>query len=458
MAVSRKPMTELSAARRASSDPSGMTRRAALALAGGLALAGCSSGHHTSQPSRKPAEASGNVEFWTWAIGLDKVVKLYNSSQSKIKVNLTVPPAGDPAYTKMFNAIKAGSPPDLAHVEFTAMPDFVVAGGVVDLGAIGANDFRGQYVDWTWRQGVFGGKTYALPWASGALGYYYRADLYEKYGLGGPPATWTDFLNQARKLRKAAPKSYLSFFGPDTYFAQWWIGFPWQAGANWFGTKGDSWTVDVDSQQTEQVAQYWQQLLDERLLKVVPTFSTDWFKGLQDGSIAALPAPLWMDSLLKANAPALSGKWRVAPLPLWDEAKPASSNYGGSSLAVLKGARNPAAALEFANWMTTDPQAVAIWLASGNGWPAVRKLDAIPSLSKTDPYYGGQNIFTTFAKMDALVDKSWIWPPTSTHTFTVIADEFNKVVAGKGHLSDALSVTQGQVIQSLKAKGIKVGS
>lgn len=63
--------------------------------------------------------------------------------------------------------------------------------------------------------------------------------------------------------------------------------------------------------------------------------------------------------MLSGNAPDTAGKWTAAPLPQWDAANPSDGNWGGSTTAVTTQSENKEAAVEFATWLNTDPEAVA---------------------------------------------------------------------------------------------------
>jgi raffinose/stachyose/melibiose transport system substrate-binding protein len=47
------------------------------------------------------------------------------------------------------------------------------------------------------------GKTYGLPTDIGMVGFWYNKKLFEKAGITEPPATWTAFLEDVKKLKAA---------------------------------------------------------------------------------------------------------------------------------------------------------------------------------------------------------------------------------------------------------------
>lgn len=433
-------------------------------LAGGVALtvslAGCGSGSGKSHDpggaggGRKPGEKI-QMTFWSWVPGVDKAVALWNSKNPEVQVKLEKIPAGSAGgYAKMLAALKAGSgAPDLAQVEYQEIPGFLLESNLVDLSKYGAKDDAGKFVAWQWQQGVFGDGVYAIPQASGPMGFFYRQDLFAKWGIQ-PPTTWTEFRQAAQTVRSKDPKAYISTFPPGN--SAWFTALAWQAGAKWFGTDGDTWTVDIDNPQTRKVAAYWDGMVKDKLVKTEPDFANGWYKDLQDGAVVGWVSAQWGDSILSGNAPKTSGRWRVAPMPQWEGTPFTSSNWGGSSTAVLKGARYPKEAKDFAVWLNTDPQSIDLLIQGGYGWPAATDAVAGSALDKPYDFFGGQKINDVFAQADKAIDKNWSWIPTTSATYQHLNDGFQKAVAGQGTFVATVQAAQAQTEADLKAKGLQV--
>ncbi len=47
------------------------------------------------------------------------------------------------------------------------------------------------------------GKNYGVPWDMGMVGFWYNKDLFKKAGIDNPPTTWTEFLDDVKKLKAA---------------------------------------------------------------------------------------------------------------------------------------------------------------------------------------------------------------------------------------------------------------
>lgn len=430
----------------------------AAAAAAGLALAGCSSDDSPSAAGtagRKPGEKI-TLAFWSWVPGIDKAVDLWNSKNPDVQVKLEKVIAGSKgAYPKMFAALKAGNPPDLGQVEYQQIPAFLLEKGLVDLTQYGINDQAGKFVDWQWQQGSFGSGVYAVPQASGPMGMYYRTDRFKAWGVQ-PPTTWAEFETAARAIRKADPKSYICSFPPTS--GGWFSAMAWQAGAKWFDVRGDDWVVTIDSPETRKVASYWEGLIRADLVKPEPDQQSGWFSEVQGGKIGCWVAAQWGDAILTGNAANTAGKWAVTQMPQWDKAKPSSSNWGGSSTAVLNGSKYPKEALEFAIWLNTDKASVDLLIQGGYGWPAAKDAFTGSALDKPSAFFGGAKYNEVFAKSDQLIDKSWKWIPTISDTYRHLGDAITAAIANKTSFADAIATVQKQTVADLQAKGLKVAT
>ncbi|MEV0419570.1 ABC transporter substrate-binding protein [Streptosporangium canum] len=431
-------------------------------MTAGLGLAAACGGGAATEPAKN--QASGDpaspvtVKFWSWVPNIQKAVDAFNASHPGIKVDLETITAGpDGGYAKMLAGVKAGNAPDVAQVGYDSLPSFLVNGALEDITQY-AGDKASTFVDWQWQTGVFGGKVYAIPQASGPMGLYYRKDLFDKWGIEAPK-TWDDFAAAAATIRKKDKDAYISTFAANQ--APWLISLAQQAGQGWFSTENDAWKVTIDNPDTRRVAEYWQKMLDGKLVKTEADMSNAWYRDLQTGSIVGWIGGSWGDAIIRGNAPKTSGKWAVAPIPQWPGAdKFTSASWaGGSSSAVLKGTKHAAEATTFAVWLNSAPESVNILLSAGYGWPSIKDTSQIANLQKDDtvfPFYGGQNIWDVFKEADAAVDSDWRWPPVSDALYASITDNAKAAVQGEGTLVDAFAKTQQAMVEQLKAKGLNV--
>lgn len=427
----------------------------AMLAAASIALAGAGCGGSDDDDDAAPAKKSGervSLTFWSWVPGIDKAVDLFNETHPDIRVRTSTIPAGpNGGYAKMYSALKADNAPDLAQVEYQELPGFVLQKGLVELSELGAKDHQDRFVDWQWRQGVFGEAVYAIPQASGPLGFFYRADLFEKWGIE-PPQTWDEYRNAAQEIRKHG--AYIGTFPPAN--SAWFTSLAWQAGASWFGTEGDTWTVNMTDPNTMKVARYWDGMIRDKLVKTVMDFQNGWYRDLQKGEIVGWIGASWGDAILMGNAKRTKGDWRAAYLPQWEEGQRVSANWGGSSTAVLQGTKHPKEALEFAVWLNSDLKSIDLLIQGGYGWPAAKAGTEAPALNSPVEFFGDQKIYDVFKEADANVDKDWGWIPTTAAAYDHLNEGFTDAVKGQGSFEDAIRKAQEQTVADLKAKGLQV--
>ena len=414
----------------------------------------------TTACSGAPAEsADGPVEltFWSWVPGIDAAVDLWNEENPDIQVKLEEVPSGSTGtYAKIYTALRAGSgAPDIAQVEYQELPGFVLENGLVDLGPLVMEGKEDEFVDWQLSQSTFGDTIYAVPQASGPMGLYYRQDIFDELGLE-VPTTWEEYAEAARVIKESAPDRFINTFPPGN--SAWFAALAWQAGADWFGLDGDTWTVNIDSPETIKVAEYWDALIAEGVVSTEPDFANGWFSNLQNGNIAAWPSAQWGGSVLAGNAPDTAGLWRAAPMPQWEDAGEfASANWGGSSTAVLTGTDHPQEAAEFAYWLNTDPESIDLLIAGGYGWPAAKGALEGSALDVEEEFLGGQNANRdVFEASDQAIDNDWGWIPTTASTYGHLNDGFAAALAGDGTFVDVVRNAQEATIADLEAKGLKV--
>jgi multiple sugar transport system substrate-binding protein len=421
------------------------------AAAATAALAGCSgAADRPAAPRRRKNGEKIRLSFWSWVPGIDKPVDLWNRTHPDVHVTVEkVSAVNGQQYAKMHAAIKAGNPPDLAQIEYPVIPSFLLDNGLYDLATLGAARHRNLFVGWQWQQSVFGDGIYAIPQASGPMGLFYRHDLFRKWGLE-PPKTWDAYESAAAAIRKKG--AWIDTFAPTN--GNRFAGLAWQAGAAWYSARGETWTVHLDDAPTRRVADYWESLVKRKLVKTIPDRQNAWYKDIQTGAVPAWIGASWGDALLAGNAPATAGKWRVAPLPQWKKGGDAQANWGGSTTAVLAAASYPQDALDFALWLNTDPESVALLIGGGYGFPGAVKGYATTDLDVDRAFFGGQEYSKVFADAGAHVDTAWKWGPGVDTLYQRLGDAFTRALADGTPFRSVLADVQRATVTDLRNKGL----
>ncbi|MDN0196243.1 sugar ABC transporter substrate-binding protein [Streptomyces sp. S.PNR 29] len=388
-----------------------------------------------------------NMEFWGWA-GYEKIVDQWNASHPDIKVTFKKIPSGPKGgYTQISNALTAGKGPCLAQIEYQTIPSMLVKNSVMDITQY-ASDSMDKYVPSAVSASSVGGKIYGVPVDVGPMVLFYRKDLFAKYGISKPPATWAEYKADAEKVTAADPGVK---FGTMLGDANGMAAFTLQTGKSWYSTKGDSWTVSIDNPGTRKVASYWQDLKDKGLVaKTGNAWDPQFNKASEAGKVLTFVNAAWAAGGLKSDLKDLAGKWRVAPMPTWKAGDGKSASSGGSATSVMTGCKTPREAVQFADFLSSDPQAVKTGIESGL-YPASKAGQEDPSLTGGDPYFGGQKVGDVYKASAAQVPSTW----TNGPTFQQVESDFTGAI-GKGTLPDAVTKVQASTVAAIKKLGLSV--
>ncbi|MFE1437491.1 ABC transporter substrate-binding protein [Streptomyces sp. NPDC058739] len=408
--------------------------------------------------SCEPASGKVTLDYWSWVPGMQNAVDVWNKQNPDIQVKLKTTPSGNAGtYQNLSNALKAGKAPDLGQIEYDSLASFRLKEGLKDISACpGVGAAGDKFVDWTWSQVQFGagGKdgVWAVPQDTGPMALFYRKDVYDKLGLKAP-ATWEEYAEQARTLKKAG--KYITHFSQTD--PNWFTGLLWQNKATMFEREGDAWKVTVDRAESREVADYWQKMIDDKLVATdLQGFSPALYKAWNSGEVVTWISAAWGYGTIRDNAKSTSGKWAVAPMPQWKAGDSQAGNWGGSTTAVLGDTEHPAEASKFALWLNTDPTALEILNREGGLYPAAEAGLQLPALKQPVDFYGKQKIFDVFAEASANVDTDFTWGPTMTDTYRYLSDGTAGVIAGKSTLGDVLKDTGSQSADSLRKQALDV--
>jgi len=435
------------------------TTLAAAGLVAGLAaaaLTGCSSGS-SGGPTGAGAlddalKQGGTITYWAWSSASKDKVAAFEKAYPKVTVKYVNAGSGGDEYTKITNAIKAGSgAPDVAQFEYTALSQFSLAGDLVDLAPYGFDKLEDQYSTGTWSAVQSGDKVYALPEDSGPMAMFYNKRVFDEHGIT-VPTTWDEFVADAQKLHAADPNTYLTSDGGDGLFTSSMI---WQAGGHPYKVDGTKVTIDLQDSGTKKWTAVWNELVEGQLLSPTPAYTDDWYKQLGSGEIAALVSGAWMPGLLTTSAPEASGDWRAAPMPTYD-GTPASANYGGSAQAVVKGSKNAALAAAFVKWIDSSDEAVDINIKAGSFPATTKALGSSALVDQAPEYFGDQKINEVLLEASKSVPADWQYLPYQTYASSIFADSVGQAYASHSDLNAGLKQWQSALVSYGKDQGFSV--
>lgn len=429
------------------------------ALALGLTGCGGSSSQGDGASGNASAAADGEqvtINVWAWEPTLSDVATAFEKENPNITVNITNAGTANEEYTALNNAISANSgAPDVAQIEYYAIPQFALSNALTDLTAYGAGDYSDFYTTGTWSSVTMGGDSvYALPVDSGPVAMFYNADVFEQAGID-VPTTWDEYLAAGEKLKTLGDDYYMAAdSGAPDVFEE----LVWAAGGQPFSVDGDNLTIALDSDTGTQTAiAMYQELIDNNILDTTNgMWSDEWWRSLADGKIATILTGAWMPAMLQDGLENGSGAWRVATLPQFDADDPGTGENGGSSLAIMASSEKQEAAYKFINFAAHEREGIDIRIDLGQ-FPADNEtLNDADFLAKTSDYFGGQKINEVLLEAANTVRSGWQFLPYDAYARSIFGDTAGQAMLGETSLKDGISAWQDKLIQYGTEQGFTV--
>lgn len=425
---------------------------AALVAAGAMTLTvGCSAGGDAPAAESSGGGATGPVSlsFWAWVPGMEDVVDLWNEENPDVQVEFTRIASADA--TNLPSQIDAGTAPDIAQVEIKALTGFVVEGQAQDIREHVA-DSQSQFSAPAWAGVSIGDGVYGVPEDAAPSGMMYRQDIFAEHDIE-VPTTWEEYVAAAEALHAADPDVYIAQFSPNE------LGLfhidQMQTGNRWFATEGDAWTVGISDPDVQTVAERYQYLLDNDLVKVEQMWTPEYWTNVNNGTIASINYAAWFPTILEENAPDLAGKWALAPSPSESGSGP-YADLGGSANIVTRDAEHVAQATDFLTWLSTDPDSLEILISDGGIFPAATAGFDNPALTTPSDYWGGVVVSDVFVAAAQNPATGSIAGPSYGVGATALSEDFAEVVAGDQTFREALESADATTVDAVKALGLTV--
>jgi raffinose/stachyose/melibiose transport system substrate-binding protein len=135
-----------------------------------------------------------------------KMADEYMAAHPNVNIEITVL-ENEAFKTKLTTVMQSGEPPDIFQSwGGGVMNEYATAGLLKDITA----DLDADGGAWrnTFAPGALGvysykDANYGVPWDMGMIGFWYNKDLFAKAGIEAPPTTWTEFLEDVKKLKAA---------------------------------------------------------------------------------------------------------------------------------------------------------------------------------------------------------------------------------------------------------------
>ncbi|GLZ34170.1 sugar ABC transporter substrate-binding protein [Lentzea sp. NBRC 105346] len=357
-----------------------MNRRTFLALAG-LVATGCATEDRTG------------MTLWMWSGGLSE--KVLEEAANRFP-GLRPLQVGAAFKSKLMTNLAGRSHvPDITGLKGEDISAFFPnADEFVDLKTLGADRLREQYLGWKWQQGCTAeGKMIGFPIDTGPTGLFYRADVFDRFGIRGDALrTWDDYFDAGVELKREA----FMILNLRMVFIM-------------AMAQSKRQLVDESGRYIggdDHVRHAWDLAVRAQRLGInagMQDGSPDVNAALTTGKVPSMIGASWAAADLKSGAPDSKGAWRVAPTP------GGAANYGGSFLGITKYCREPERAFEVITWLLS-PDRQTQGFVDLNLFPSTPDTFARPELRQPDDFFGGQIIVDTFAESAKQVPIAYLSP------------------------------------------------
>lgn len=363
----------------------------ALGAVATLGLAACSGGSTQPAASEGPVDGKGQtLNVWIMKGTNPDATAFYDAVSAEFeektgaKVKIEEVQWAD-AHDRFVTSIAGGTTPDIAETGTTWTAEFADAGALLALDEYVdvEKGLRDDLVEGLAVAGTYGEELYGMPWYAGVRSIMYRADVFEELGLSAPES-WDDIVAAGEAIKAAKPEMMAYAVPGDAEFLVYpWV---WGAGGEVATQKGDTWTSELDSKESQEGIQFYTDLAVKHGFSSAGATTwkeTDQRDAFTQGNVAMMISGSWTPkSLIEAN-PELEGKIGAAVIPGQKPGTISPSVLGGSHLSVFNTTKNPELAWEFVKMMTVGEFAEK-WAAETGYFPGVQSAME-EALASTDP-------------------------------------------------------------------------
>lgn len=406
-------------------------------------------------------QSAPQVAVWAWYPKFAAVVDMFNNAHKDVQICWNNVGAGAPEYTKFTTAIAAGTgAPDVIMLENETLPGFGLQKALVDQSKYGANNIKSHFTAGAWKDASSGAAVYSIPVAAGPVGMLYRKDIFDKYGLT-VPTTWAEYASVAEKLHKAAPDIQMTDFpsnGSNTAQALF-----NQKGAvpfDYSSSNPTSLGVMVNSAATKDVLNYWNGLIQKKLVGARDTGTPDWTTAMIGGKYATYLAAAWAPGYLQGAGAGTANKgaeWRVAPLPQWSANEPVSVNIGGAGFSVTAQSKQPQRASTVAQGIYAAEDALKYSVTDESLFPVnVAVQNASWFRDREVPFFGGQTSNKDIFIPASAAYKGVVNGPFTSYYYAQMTVQFVKMIAGQETANQAADNLQSAITSYAKTQGFKL--
>lgn len=260
------------------------------------------------------------------------------------------------------------------------------------------------------------GHVYGIPHDVHPVMLAYRADLFEDLEIDPESLrTWDDFARVGRRITntdsREGPLRYLvslTSTSSDDFEV-----LLFQRGGQYFDADGR--VVMDDEMAVQTMLWYIPQVAGADRIAADAGNASTLTDNLKNGYVLALLCPDWRSKVLEKDAPGMSGKMKLMPLPAWEEGGRRTSTRGGTMLGITKRCENVDLAHAAAVHLYADEEQLAGRFRETNILPPLKTAWDSPVFDEPRPYWSGQPLGRLYVSLAEDV------PPQYTSAYTQLA-------------------------------------
>ena len=329
------------------------------------------------------------ITIWAWNVAaraLTEMADIFMQKYPKIKVNVQEF-GGVQAYEKYGVVLASGKEiPDIMQIEsdyvqtltetypqrFMDLRNYINIEGQVDPSKISTSyDSEGRLV--------------SIPWDSGPVAMFYRADMFQEAGIDpNSIVTYDDFIKAGKQLQEKFPNVKMTGF-PYSRDDNLWRCLLVQNEVYFLNSKGE---ITISSDKAVESISMLKRFIDEGIAMNTVNWDSSIMAN-KNGDIASYIMGGWWGGTIKDQMPEMKGKWKIIPMPAFNANGLRASSLGGSDLSIT--ATDPikqAAAIEFIKETLMDVDNQIIMYEKYGLFPSYLPAYDDPRFLKSDDYFG----------------------------------------------------------------------
>jgi multiple sugar transport system substrate-binding protein len=377
---------------------------------------------------------------------LNKLIEEFHAANPNIKIKAEQVPVRQ-MLTKLTSDYAAGNAPDVSQIGNDKVVNFAAAGALHPLDSYFAKWDEGQISDfYPADRGyyIYHKKPYGSPWYTNTRVLFYRKDWFQEASIKGPPETWDEFVQIAKKLTDPSKDRWgfglIGKYYSIHTFAPIWMSF----GARLLND--DSTKCMFNSKEFEDALRFYTGLFLEH--KVAPpgcvSFdASDVQRAFSQGRYAMIITAMQYLPQIAVAAPTLKDKVAVAVIPGGKAGRFAYA--GGTPLVMWNPSKHKEEAWQFIAHITKKENLIRFAKVSG-------QLPPRGSLANDEYYrkYPYSVYLEQLKHTAALTYPNENIPQMGVISQTIIQDAIQAILAGNMTPKQAAAKVANDIDQILK--------